>query len=105
MVTEPVYPEVAPNGALVVPVRPPAAREAVAVADYDGPVQGQRVVVLQATEWVFDLRAVSGAYRDDRGRLVVDVASERGFYLQAAPASTTLNAEIVFIERPRRDAG
>ncbi|WP_380165633.1 hypothetical protein [Jannaschia sp. R86511] len=100
MVTEPVYPEVAPNGALVVPVRPPAAREAVAVVDYQGTVRGQRVVVLQATEWVFDVRAVSEAYKDDRGRTVVDVASEQAFYTADSPPATTLNAEIVFVERP-----
>lgn len=100
MVTEPVYPEVAPNGSLVVPVRPPAVREAIAVADYDRPVKGRRVVVLQTTEWVFDLRAVSEPFLDRRGRLVVDVASEQAYYREVAPAATTLNAEIVFIERP-----
>jgi hypothetical protein len=66
MTTEPVYPEVAANGDLVVPVRPPEAREAVAVAEYDGRVLGQRVVVLQPTAWVFDLRAVSERYEDGR---------------------------------------
>ncbi|MGJ7441320.1 hypothetical protein, partial [Aquipuribacter sp. MA13-6] len=91
MVTEPVYPEVASDGALVVPVRPPAAREAVAVADYKGHVRGQRVLVLQATEWVFDVRAVSEPYQDGRGRTVVEVTSEEAYYRNPAPPSPGLS--------------
>jgi len=105
MTTEPVYPEVAANGDLVVPVRPPEARLSVAVADYDGLVTGQRVVVLQPSEWVFDLRAISEPYKDERGRVVVDVATEVDYYRDGLCApSTVINAAIVFVERPRRDA-
>lgn len=102
MTTEPVYPQVASNGDLVVPVRPPEAREAVAVADYEGTVAGERVVVLQPTAWVFDMRAVSERYRDDLGRSVVDVVLEDEFY-RGGPGcvGTTLNAAVVFVERPR----
>ena len=103
MTTEPVYPEVAANGDLVVPVRPPEPREAVAVAQYDGSAMGQRVVVLQPTAWVFDLRAVSERYEDPVGRQVVDVAQEAEYYRHGTTASrTTLNAALVFIERPRQ---
>lgn len=103
MTTEPVYPEVASNGDLVVPIRPPRAREAVAVAEYEGSVSGQRVVVLQPSKWVFDLRAVSERYEDNRGRQVVDVAQEADYYRVGgtAAAHTTLNASIVFVERPQ----
>ena len=105
MTTEPVYPEVAANGDLVVPVRPPEAREAVAVAEYDGRVLGQRVVVLQPTAWVFDLRAVSERYEDGVGRQVVDVADEAAYYERGTGADrTTLNAALVFVERPRPPA-
>ncbi|WP_380163768.1 hypothetical protein [Jannaschia sp. R86511] len=101
MVTEPVYPKVASDGSLVVPIRPPEPREAVAVADYPGPVRGERVVVLQASAWVFDVRAVSEKHRDNRGRLVVDVVHEEAYYAGRTAEPTTLNAEIVFVERPR----
>lgn len=102
MTTEPVYPEVAANGDLVVPVRPPEAREAVAAVDYGGRILGQRVVVLQPTAWVFDLRAVSERYEDHGGRQVVDVADEADYYTHGTDAArTTLNASLVFIERPR----
>ena len=102
MTTEPVYPEVASNGDLVVPVRPPETREAVAVSEYDGPVLGHRVVVLQPAAWVFDLRAVSDRYEDPAGRQVVDVAQEADFYLDGAKAAhATLNASLVFVERPQ----
>lgn len=90
MVTEPVYPEVASNGSLVVPIRPPEARQAIAVADYAGTVRGKRVVVLQATAWVFDVRAVSEKHRDDRGRLVVDVVHEEAYYAGRVAEPTTL---------------
>ncbi|WP_380169507.1 hypothetical protein [Jannaschia sp. R86511] len=59
------------------------------------------MVVLQATEWVFDVRAVSEKRRDDRGRLVVDVVHEVAYYAGRTAEPTTLNAEIVFVERPR----
>jgi hypothetical protein len=101
MRTEPVYPEVASDGSLVVFVRPPEAREAVAVADYTGPVRGERVVVLQKTEWLFDMRATTDAYRDDTGRLVVDVLREDAWYLVSDAEAVTINAMIVFVERPR----
>lgn len=99
--TEPVYPEVASNGSLVVPIRPPETREAIAVADYPGTVTGERVVVLQAAAWVFDVRAVSEKHLDGRGRLVVDVVYEEAYYSGRVLEPTTLNAEIVFVERPR----
>ncbi|MFC3687080.1 hypothetical protein [Aquipuribacter hungaricus] len=106
MTTEPVYPDVASNGDLVVPVRPPEAREAVAVRGYDGRVLGQRVVVLQPTAWVFDLRATSERYEDPSGRQVVDVAQEADYYLNGIQAvHTTLNASLVFVERPASSAG
>ncbi|MGJ7442516.1 hypothetical protein [Aquipuribacter sp. MA13-6] len=101
MVTEPVYPKVASDGSLVVPIRPPETREAIAVADYPGPVRGERVVVLQATAWVFDVRAVSEKHVDGRGRMVVDVVHEEAYYAGHLSDPTTLNAEIVFVERPR----
>jgi hypothetical protein len=102
MKTEPVYPEVASDGSLVVFVRPPEARQAVAVADYTGPVRGERVIVLQKAEWLFDMRATTDAYRDGTGRLVVDVMAEDSWYLGQHVASATLNAMIVFVERPRQ---
>ncbi len=106
MTTEPVYPEVASNGDLVVPVRPPEAREAVAVADYNGTVAGERVVVLQPTAWVFDMRAISERYRESSGREVVDVVSESLYYSDRGHVgATTLNAAVVFVERPRSAPG
>ena len=101
MATEPVYPEVSAAGDLVVPVRPPEVRESVAVEDYDGPVVGLRVVALQPACWVFDLRAVSEKYRDERGREVVDVAPEAAYYdLGADCSGQPLRSSIVFVERP-----
>lgn len=102
MTTEPVYPEVASNGDLVVPVRPPEARRAVSVFDYPGAIKGERVVVLQPAVWVFDLRAVSERYQDALGRVVVDVAHEADYYRAGDRALfSTLNATLVFVERPR----
>lgn len=101
MATEPVYPEVSSAGDLVVPVRPPEVRESVAVEDYIGAVTGLRVVALQPACWVFDLRAVSEKYRDERGREVVDVASEAAYYeLGSECSGQPLRSSIVFVERP-----
>lgn len=50
---------------------------------------------------MFDVRAVSEPYRDERGRLVVDVVAEEAFCVGQTVEPTTLNAEIVFVERPR----
>ncbi|MGF1646833.1 MAG: hypothetical protein ACFCVF_07935 [Kineosporiaceae bacterium] len=102
MRTEPVTPAVSSDGSLVVPVEPPPARRAVPARDHSGPLTGERVVVLQAHAYVYDLRAVSEVYTDDRGRPVVDVAAEADYYRAAGRhrSARMIHADLVFVERP-----
>jgi len=105
--TEPVTPAVSSDGSLVVPVEPPPARRAVPARDHTGTLAGERVVVLQAHAYVYDLRAVSEVHDDERGRPVVDVAAEADYYLHDGrpPSARTIHADLVFVERPAGPGG
>jgi hypothetical protein len=105
--TEPVTPAVSSDGSLVVPVEPPPARRAVRARAHAGQLTGERVVVLQAHAYVYDLRAVSEVRTDDRGRPVVDVAAEADYYRHDGrpPATRTIHADLVFVERPADPGG
>lgn len=105
--TEPVTPAVSSDGSLVVPVEPPPARRAVPARDHTGTLTGERVVVLQAHAYVYDLRAVSEVHVDDRGRPVVDVAAEADYYRHDGrpPSARAIHADLVFVERPPDPGG
>lgn len=100
---EPTIPTLTDDGGLTIDLQPPAVAPAPVV---EGTVTlGQRLILAKPAWWLFDLRGASSPYRDDAGRLVVDVAYEAEWYRVGKDGrrakTQTIPARMLYVERPR----
>ena len=79
----------------------PPARQPRPVVD-EPALPGKRAILSTAAGFVYDMRAVSRAYLDDKRRLVVDIVSEEDYYRWmlglGAPCPTAYPARLVWVE-------